>query len=92
VAKFIRNQGYSLINISGLAAGMAIVMLVGLRVYDELSFNRCFKNYERLAQVYLPLTFGEEVLTINDVPTPIGQELKGNFGEFEQVAVTTGPA
>ncbi len=35
----IKNKGYSLINIGGLALGMAVAMVIGLWVFDELSFN-----------------------------------------------------
>lgn len=34
----IKNKGYALINIIGLALGMTIAMLIGLWVYDESSF------------------------------------------------------
>lgn len=47
----IKNKGYSAINIGGLAVGMAIAMLIGLWVYDELSFDKYHTNYDRIAQV-----------------------------------------
>src|SRR5687767_11754609 len=34
----LRNKGYSVINIGGLATGMAVAILIGLWIYDELSF------------------------------------------------------
>jgi putative ABC transport system permease protein len=46
-----KSKGYSLINIGGLAVGMAIALLIGLWMYDELSFNKHHKNYEHIAQV-----------------------------------------
>src|SRR6478736_9847387 len=47
----IKNKGYSLINIGGLALGMAVAMIIGLWVFDELSFNKYHQNYSRIAQV-----------------------------------------
>ena len=41
----LRNKMYGLINIGGLAVGMAVAMLIGLWVYDEVSYNRSHKNY-----------------------------------------------
>src|ERR1041385_7027178 len=35
----LRNKGYSFINIGGLALGMAVSILIGLWVYDEISFD-----------------------------------------------------
>ena len=37
----------------GLAAGMAVSILIGLWIYDELTFNKYHKNYDRIAQVML---------------------------------------
>ncbi|WP_276374777.1 ABC transporter permease [Chryseolinea sp. H1M3-3] len=47
----LKNKGYSVINIGGLAVGMTIAILIGLWVYHELSFNKYHKNYDRIAQV-----------------------------------------
>ncbi len=87
----IRTKGYSFINICGLAIGMAVAILIGLWVFDELNHNKSFKNYDRLGQLYHHVTFGEEILTINDVPAPIGEALKSNYAEFEDVAITSWP-
>ena len=46
-----RSKGYSAINIGGLAVGMAVAMLIGLWVFDELNYDRYHKNYDRIAQV-----------------------------------------
>lgn len=46
-----RNRVSSLINIGGLAVGMAVAMLIGLWVWDELSFNTYHQNYNSIAQV-----------------------------------------
>ncbi|WP_310587836.1 hypothetical protein [Larkinella punicea] len=51
VRNLVNNKGYSVINIGGLAVGMAIAMLIGLWMHDELSFNTSHKNYNRIAQV-----------------------------------------
>ncbi|HTE34794.1 MAG TPA: ABC transporter permease, partial [Chryseolinea sp.] len=85
----IRTKGTSLINISGLAIGMAVAILIGLWVFDELNFNRSFKNHDRIAQVYHRLAFGTEILTVGDVPAPIGEALKSNFPELEDLAITS---
>jgi putative ABC transport system permease protein len=84
----LRNKGYSFINISGLAMGMAVAMLIGLWVFDELSFNRSFEKYDRIGKTYHHLTFGENILTIDDMPYPVGNELKNNYADFEEVTMT----
>ena len=47
----VKNKVYSFINIGGLAVGMAVAILIGLWVYDEVTFNKSDKNYESVAQV-----------------------------------------
>jgi len=68
---------------------MAVAMLIGLWIFDELSFNKSFKNYERIANVYHSLTFGADNFTDSGVPPLFAPELKNNFSEFENVALTS---
>jgi ABC-type antimicrobial peptide transport system permease subunit len=85
----LRNKGFSLINIGGLAIGLAVALIIGLWVFDELSFNKSFKNYDRLSKAYYKVTFGDEVITDPGTPFPFGQELKNNYAEFEDVAMAS---
>ena len=56
----IKSKGYSAINIGGLAVGMAVAMLIAFWIYDELSYNKFHKNYDRIAQVMQHQTFNGE--------------------------------
>jgi putative ABC transport system permease protein len=47
----IKNKVHSFINIVGLSVGMAVAILIGLWIWDELSFDKSFKNYDHIAQV-----------------------------------------
>lgn len=87
----VRTKGYSAINVAGLSIGMAVAILIGLWITDEINFNRSFENHDRLAQVWHNVTFGEEIMTINDVPAAIGEELRSSYAEFEEVAITSWP-
>ncbi len=46
-----RNKGYSIINISGLAAGLAAFILISLYVQYEFSYDRYHKNADRIYRV-----------------------------------------
>ncbi|HEY9490236.1 MAG TPA: hypothetical protein VIQ51_17990, partial [Chryseosolibacter sp.] len=35
-----KNPGYSFINIIGLASGMSVALLIGLWIWDELTYNK----------------------------------------------------
>ncbi|MFT3935028.1 MAG: ABC transporter permease [Chitinophagaceae bacterium] len=47
----LKNRISSIINIGGLTIGIAVALLIGLWVYDELSFNKYHKDYERIVQI-----------------------------------------
>src|SRR5688572_21903306 len=50
--RLLRTKGYASINIGGLAIGMTVAMLIGLWVYDELSFNKYHDNYDSIVQLW----------------------------------------
>jgi len=87
----LRNRASSFINISGLAIGMAVAVLIGLWIYDELSFNKNFKNHNRIAKVIQNVSNNGEVQTWMSVPYPLAEELRKNYGsDFKQVVLSTG--
>ncbi|MCF2498576.1 ABC transporter permease [Dyadobacter chenhuakuii] len=77
----LKNKGYSAINIGGLAIGMAVAMLAGLWIYDELSFNKNHKNYDRIGMVVVDQTVAGELQKSKSVPYPLVAELKSNYSE-----------
>ncbi len=82
------NKGYSLINIGGLAAGMAVAILIGMWVYDELAFNSMHENHLRIARVMRNGTLNGETGTTSYLPYALGDELKNKYGSnFKRVAV-----
>ncbi|WEK37900.1 MAG: ABC transporter permease [Candidatus Pseudobacter hemicellulosilyticus] len=62
---------YTLINVLGLAAGLAITLLIALWIKDESSFDHSFQHHERLAQVMVNQTHEGKIYTgaTNAVPT-----------------------
>jgi len=87
----VKNKISSIINIGGLAVGMAVVILIGLWIYDELSFDRNHKNYNRIAQVIQNVTNNGEVQTWWQVPYPLADVLRKSYGsDFKSVVMTTG--
>ena len=82
-----KNKGYSTINIGGLAVGMAVAMLIGLWIYDELSFDKYFQNYSRIAQVMQRGTFNGEFGAGGYMPVPLGDELRTAFADDFQYVV-----
>jgi len=75
-----KSKGYSAINIGGLAVGMAVAMLIGLWVYDELSFDKYHKNYDRIAQVMQHASFNGQKESQVSNPAVMGPELRNKYG------------
>ena len=85
-----KEKGYSFINIGGLAAGMAVAVLIGLWIYDELSFNKYHKNYDSIARVMYRATLNGETGHSDHMPFPLGPELAQSFqNDFEYVVMST---
>ncbi|RRB00157.1 ABC transporter permease [Larkinella rosea] len=87
---FVKHKGYSAINVSGLAAGMAVAILIGLWIYDELSFNTYHKTYDLVAQVMQHQTVNGRKYTGPATPFPLGRELQTRYGSnFKYVVMSS---
>ncbi|MCR8556859.1 ABC transporter permease [Mucilaginibacter sp. BJC16-A38] len=67
----VNNKVYSAINILGLAAGMAVALLIALWVVNEYSYDKFLPNYKQLYQVELNFTSqhdGEHTQTALAIP------------------------
>ncbi|HZZ76135.1 MAG TPA: ABC transporter permease, partial [Puia sp.] len=80
-----RNQIFSVINILGLATGMASAMLIFLWINDEMGFDRFHAKEDRLFQIYREdITNGLSVVMENS-PKILAHTLKTEFPEIEDV-------
>ena len=87
----LHNKVYSSINILGLALGMAVSLVIGLWVWDELTFNRYHENHSRLAQVMTNETNNGEVMTGEQIAIPLRNELTSKYGDaFENLSLASG--
>ena len=87
-----RNKTYSFINIAGLATGMGVAMLIGLWIWDEVSYNSSIENHGRLAQVMVNQseTESSEVYTGSTVAMVVGDALRTGFGNLiSRVSLTS---
>ena len=53
----LRNKGFSAINITGLAIGMAAAILILLWIQDERSYDEFHKNKDRIYEVWNRVPF-----------------------------------
>jgi putative ABC transport system permease protein len=87
----IKNKVSSIINIGGLAVGIAVVMLIALWIWDEVTFDNYHVNHKQLAQV-MSTSFNDknEAGTGSAVAMPVGNELKTKYGsDFKIVSLSS---
>ena len=84
----IRSKGFSALNILGLAAGMAVALIIGLWVYKEYSFDKFLPDY---GQVYLVRRnyFGNgDTVNYSGSSLKLADALRSQIPEIEFVAET----
>src|SRR6185369_10875292 len=79
-----RNKGFSAINITGLAIGLATCLLIFLYVLDELSYDRYNTKANRIYRVSQAINIAGRAFDIAQTPAGMGPEPKREFPEVEQ--------
>ncbi|MGM9507712.1 ABC transporter permease [Larkinella sp. GY13] len=79
-------KSFSIINIGGLAVGMAGAALIALWLQNEISFDKFHEHKDRLYQVYgLTGNVGGEPVAIPVTSQPLAPTLQQNYPEVEAV-------
>jgi putative ABC transport system permease protein len=79
-----KHTGYSLINVAGLAIGMACCILILLFVFDELSYDKFHQNHDRIYRVTRKWFNADGVVNLHlgHVAPPVAPLLKNDFPEI----------
>jgi putative ABC transport system permease protein len=83
-----RNRFSSAINIGGLAIGMSVAILIGLWIYDEVSFNMSFPNHDRIAQVLQNQNLSGGIETWRGEAMQLGPALRKEFPNHFKYVIT----
>ena len=86
----IRTFGYSLLNVWGLAIGMAVALLIGLWVYDQYSYDKSLPDYQRLYRVQRNFDSNGDTLTFLSTSLKLADALRNQIPEVEYVAECAG--
>jgi len=85
-----KNKGYTIINVGGLALGMAVTLIIGLWVQDELSYNDYNTNKDKIAQIFQSQTFNGETGTGPAIPRPLEKAFRdGYMDNFEYLVMSS---
>ena len=78
-----RQKGYSMINILGLAIGLACCMIIMLYVFHELSYDTYNKNADRIYRVAESIDFSGNHYRLSASPAPLGPTLEKDYPSVE---------
>lgn len=88
----VKDQGYSVINIGGFALGVAVAMLIGMWINDELSHNKQHEHYNSVAAVLQNITIDGSIQTWGSQSYQLGPELRNSYGsKFKRVVMSSFP-
>lgn len=79
-----KNKAFSVINISGLAIGLATCLLIMLYVLDELSYDKHNAHADRIYRVDNDMQFGGNHFVLATTPEPMAAALVHDYPEIEQ--------
>ncbi len=82
-----RQKGFSLINILGLTLGLTVGFLIILYIFDELSYDRFHKDYDRIYRIAIDGKLGEMPLNVAVTPGALGHTLKRELPDIEDYTV-----
>ncbi|MES2113293.1 MAG: ABC transporter permease, partial [Bacteroidota bacterium] len=86
----VKNRAASLINVGGLAVGMAVAMLIGLWIWSELSFDSSFKNRDRIARVMDNQFINNEIATWSSTAWSLEPALQSSYGNnFKHIVIAS---
>jgi putative ABC transport system permease protein len=73
-----RNKMYSLLNITGLALGLAVSLLILLFVSHEFSYDRFHTQSENIYRVWAKFKFGQETIQTTAMSAALGAKVMEN--------------
>ncbi|MEO0554067.1 MAG: ABC transporter permease [Bacteroidota bacterium] len=78
-----RNKLYALVNISGLALGIASFLFIGLYIYNELRYDRFWVNSDRIYRVDGVWTSPEGGSRYATAPPPLARRIEADVPEVK---------
>jgi len=72
----IKNKTYSLINLTGLAMGMAVSVLILMFVMHEFSYDKFHANQARIYRLLATFKMGDQNMQFNSFSAKLGAALK----------------
>src|SRR5258705_10851354 len=84
IRNMMKRKGYTLLNILGLAIGMAVCLIIVLYVKGELSYDNFYPKGDRIYRVALERKYPGRSTSYAIIPLSIGEAMKKEFPQIEQ--------
>ncbi len=81
----MKRKAFSAINISGLAIGMAICLLIVVYISGEMGYDRTFRDNEHIYRVVVARKYPERTSTYSNIPQSYAAAMQQEFPEVEEV-------
>ena len=81
-----KQKGYSILNISGLALGLACSILIVFYIHHELSYDRFHANADRIFRITMEGSIGREMINMAITPYPLAPALVDRYPEVAGAA------
>lgn len=89
IRSFVKQKGYTIINIAGLTVGIVSSLLILLWVQDEVNKDKFHEHDTQLFQVMRFMSVDGEVITTSSIPKPLAQKLEEEYPEVEQAELVS---
>jgi putative ABC transport system permease protein len=80
----LKSRLFSLLNLSGLALGLAVSLLLALYIRDERSFDRFHQNQERIYRVGVTARFDGKTQQWGNAPNVVEPAMKAGIAAVAQ--------
>lgn len=87
----LRNKGFSFINISGLAIGMAAAVLITLWIQNELSYDQFHEKKDRIYEAWNKAFFSDKLQCWNTTPKILARTVEKDIPEVERAVRVNWP-
>jgi ABC-type antimicrobial peptide transport system permease subunit len=84
---FRRFTGLVILNISGLALGLTAVIFIAIWVSHELSYDKFYKDSDRIYRVESLINFSGDPSVWNITPAPVAKSIIVDFPEVQDAVV-----
>src|SRR4051812_1050799 len=82
----LKTKSFTVINVSGLALGMATAILIAAWIYGEVSFDRFHVNKKNIYQAWNRGTMDGKLQCWPNTPKILAPTLKNEFADVKEVA------